>query len=311
MWAYILRRLLYGVLIMLGVTGIIFLLLGVFGGDPVLAYLGKSATEQEILALKREFGLDKPLFAQYLDYLGQVATLDFGQSWTTKESVSDLIRRGVWPSLSFTLPALLLTTFLAVCVGIGASFFRGRAPDRGLMAIAVLGMSISFLVYIVVFQYLLAYVFPIFHIHGYEAALTERWQYLALPIIIMVIVGLGYESRFYRSVFVEEVVRDHVTTAYAKGASRYRVMFIHVLKNALIPIITRVMISVPFLVTGSLLIEAFFGVPGLGNALLSAIETADFPVIRALTALIAVIFVLSTILNDILYAVVDPRVRLE
>ncbi len=311
MWAYILRRLLYGVLILLGVTGIIFVVLNVFGGDPVLARVGKNATEAEIEALRRSFGLDKALIWQYFDYLRQVVTLDFGTSWVTEESVSDMIRRSAGPSLSFTLPALLLITLLSVSVGIFASFFRGRAPDRGLMALAVLGMSISFLVYIVVFQYLLAYVMPIFQIHGYEDGLIERWQYIALPIIILVIVGLGYDSRFYRSVFVEEAVRDHVTTAYAKGAGRNRVMFVHVLKNALIPIITRVMIRLPFLVMGSLLIETFFGIPGLGDAMLSAIDTADFPVIRALTALIAVIFVFSTILNDVLYAFVDPRVRLE
>lgn len=311
MWIYIARRLFYGVLILLGVTAIIFVVLSVFGGDPVLAYLGKSATEAEISAMRNELGLDRPLLVQYLDYLGQLATGDFGTSWQTRQPVGELIRAGAGPSLGFTVPALLATTFLALCVGLGAALFRGRALDRGLMAIAVMGMSISFLVYIVVFQYLFAYVWPLFHIHGYEGGFLERWQYIGLPIVIMVIVGLGYESRFYRSVFVEEIARDHVTTAYAKGAGRTRVLFFHVLKNALIPIITRVMISVPFLVTGSLLIEAFFGIPGLGNALLTAIDTADFPVIRALTALIAVIFVLSTIANDILYALVDPRVRLE
>lgn len=308
---YIARRLFYGVLMLLGVTAIIFVVLSVFGGDPVLAHVGKSATEAEISAMRNELGLDRPLLVQYLDYLGQLATGDFGTSWQTRQPVGELIRAGAGPSLGFTVPALMATTFLALCVGLGAALFRGRALDRGLMAIAVMGMSISFVVYIVVFQYLFAYVWPLFHIHGYEGGFIERWQYIGLPILIMVIVGLGYESRFYRSVFVEEIARDHVTTAYAKGAGHTRVLFFHVLKNALIPIITRVMISVPFLVTGSLLIEAFFGIPGLGNALLAAIETADFPVIRALTALIAVIFVLSTIANDILHAVVDPRVRLE
>ena len=250
MWAYIIRRLLYGVLILLGATGIIFVILNIFGGDPVLNKLGKNTTQAEITAMRVAYGLDKPLFSQYLDYLWGMLSGDFGTSWQTKESVAGLIKRGVGPSVTFTLPALLITTFFSVCVGMVASFFRGRPADRGLMAMAVFGMSISFLVYIVVLQYLLAYVWPIFHIHGYEGGFIERWQYVALPLIIMVIVRVGYESRFYRSVFVEEVVRDHVTTAYAKGASEVRVMFVHVLKNALIPIITRVMISVPFLVTG-------------------------------------------------------------
>ncbi len=311
MWAYIVRRLAYGVLILVGVTLITFLLFNVFGGNPARVHLGKSATPEEIRALEHKYGLDKPLLSQYGDYLQQVVTLDFRESWVTKEPVTTMLERGAGPSLSFTIPALLITTFFAICVGIVASFFRGRRVDRGLMTMAVFGMSISFLVYIVVGQYLLAYQWPLFQIHGYEPDLSRRWQYLALPIIIMVIVGLGYDSRFYRSVFAEEAVRDHVTTAYAKGASRSRVMFIHVLKNALIPIITRVMISLPFLVTGSLLLEYFFGIPGLGGMLLEALERSDFPVIRAYTVMISVIFVLSTILNDILYAFVDPRVRLE
>ncbi len=189
--------------------------------------------------------------------------------------------------------------------------FRQRAMDRGLMAGAVMGMSISFLVYIVVGQYLLAFQVQLFQIHGYDESALGRWQYLTLPIIVMIVVGLGYDSRFYRSVFVEEVGRDHVTTAVAKGASRTRVMLSHVLPNTLVPIITRVMISLPFMVTGSLLLESFFGIPGLGAALLDAINAADFPVIRALTVLISVLFVLTVILNDVLYALVDPRVRLS
>ncbi|MEM9492150.1 MAG: ABC transporter permease [Myxococcota bacterium] len=311
MWIYVVRRLIYGVFILLGVTALIFVALNGFGGDPALAFLGKSATPADIEALRQKFGLNQPLYAQYLDFLGQLVTFDFGNSWVTDEPVTEVLGRRVGPSVSFTLPALLITTILAICVGITASFFRGRAADRGLMALAVLGMSISFLVYIVVFQFLLAYVVPIFHIHGYEDGLFTRWQYLVLPVIIMVIVGLGYDARFYRSVFVEEVTRDHVTTAYAKGAGQLRVMFVHVLKNALIPITTRVMIRVPFLITGSLLIETFFGIPGLGDLLISSFNSADFPVLRALTTVGAIVFVLSTIINDLLYAVFDPRVRLE
>ncbi len=311
MWPFIFRRLLQGIPIILGVTLVTFLLFNVFGGDPVLALLPKGATEAEIAALRHQFGLDKPLHLQYVDYLKQIATLDFGNSYKTNQPVGTMLSDGAGPSLSLTLPALVATTALSVCVGMIASLYRGRHVDRGIMALAVMGMSISFLVYIVVGQYLLAYRLPIFHIHGYQPSWSERWQYLTLPIIVIVVVGLGYDSRFYRSVFAEEISRDHVTTAYAKGASSFRVMSRHVLKNALIPIITRVMISVPFLVTGSLLLESFFGIPGLGSTLLEAISTADFPVIKAYTVMISVLFVLSTILNDVLYAVVDPRVRLQ
>lgn len=311
MWIYIVRRLFYGIPILWGVTLITFLLLDVFGGNPAIQFLGKAARPEDILALEREYGLDRGLFWRYLDYLGQIVTFDFGRSWVTSEPVTTMIWRGMWPSLGFTLPALLITTFLAVCIGITAAFFRGTRVDRGLMVFAVLGMSVSFLVYIVVGQYLLAYVWPLFHIHGYQAGFPDSVQYLALPIIIMVVVWLGYDTRFYRSVFAEEAVRDHVTTARAKGAGRARVMFVHVLKNALIPISTRFMISLPFMITGSILIESFFGIPGLGNTLLEALESADHPVVRAYTVMFSILFILTTIMNDIIYALVDPRVRLE
>lgn len=311
MWAFIVRRLLWGIPVILGVTLITFVLLNMVGGDPALQMAGKAATEADLAALRKDYGLDKPLYLQYFDYLEQLLTLDFGRSFKTQEKVSELIATRVGPSLSLTLPALVATTILSVSVGMVASMFRQRFFDRGLMTLAVMGMSISFLVYIVVGQYLLAFKAQLFQIHGYEFGMGERWQYLTLPILVMLVVGLGYDSRFYRSVFVEEVGRDHVTTAYAKGAGAGRVMSRHVLKNALIPIITRVMISLPFLVTGSLLLESFFGIPGLGAALLDAINTSDWPVIKGLTVLISVIFVLSVILNDVLYALVDPRVRLS
>lgn len=311
MWAFVLRRLIGGIPIVLGVTLITFLLLNVVGGDPALQMAGKNATEEDLAALRAEYGLDQPLTSQYLDYLKQTVTFDFGKSFKTKEPVVDIIKERVGPSLSLTLPALIATTLLAIAIGLIAAAFRQRALDRGLMALAVTGMSISFLVYIVVGQYLLAFQLRAFQIHGYDAGWGERWQYLSLPIIVLIVVGLGYDTRFYRSVLVEEIGRDHVTTALAKGAGPTRVLTRHVLRNALIPIVTRVMISLPFLVTGSLLLESFFGIPGLGAQLLEAIESADFPVIRALTLLISVIFVLTTILNDVLYAVVDPRVRLE
>ena len=311
MLAYVIRRLLYGIPILFGVTLITFLLFNIFGGNPVLQFLGKAASPADIAALEHEYGFDRPLLVQYVDYVLQIVRLDFGRSFVTREPVTDMLLRGAGPSVSLTLPALMVTTILAICIGIVAAFFRGRRTDRVIMSLAVFGMSISFLVYIIVGQYLLAFKWPLFQIHGYEPGPGERWQYLALPIIILIIVGLGYDARFYRSVFAEEVSRDHVTTAYAKGAGKARVMFIHVFKNALIPIITRIMISLPFLVTGSLLLESFFGIPGLGSMLLDALNQSDFPVIKAYTVMISVLFILSTILNDILYALVDPRVRLE
>ena len=311
MWPYIIRRLLWGIPILLGVTMAVFLGLHVMKGSPAAAHVGKDATPEDIAQFDREHGFDKSFPAQYVDYMKEVITFDFGKSLKNDRPVGDMISEGAGKSVSLTLPALLLTSLLAICLALIASYFRGRKTDRAIMVIAVFGMSVSFLVYIIVLQYLLAFLLPIFQIHGYQPGALERWQFLILPIIIQVIVGVGYDTRFYRSVFVEEIGKDHVTTAYAKGASKRRVMFVHVLKNALIPIVTRVMISIPFLVTGSLLLEQFFGIPGIGSMLLSALDTDDFPVIKALSVLISLLFIVSTILNDVLYAVVDPRVRLK
>jgi peptide/nickel transport system permease protein len=307
---FIAGRLLQGVPVLLGVTFITFALFHVFGGNPLVEFLGKAASPQEVAELARAHGLDQPLWQQYLHYLREIATWDFGRSWATREPVMQIFAAGAGPTLSFTVPALVATTLLALAIGLLGAAARGRWPDRGLMLLAVAGMSISFLVYIVAGQYLLAFRLPLFRIHGYEDGLVERWQYLALPICILIAAGLGYEARFYRAVLVEELDRDHVRTARAKGASTSRVLLVHVLRGALVPIVTRIMISLPFLLTGSLLLEAFFGVPGLGNVLLEALNRADLPVLKAYTVLMALLFWLSTLANDLLYGLLDPRIRL-
>ncbi len=311
MAGYVLKRVLQGVPTVLGVTLLTFILLNVFGGNPVVQFLGKHATADDILKMERLYGFDQPLWLQYVDYLGQVVSFDFGRSFVTSEPVARLLWRGLGPSLSLTVPALFFTTVLSVSIALVAAYFRGRPIDRLLVVTAVLGMSVSFLVYIVVGQYLLAFKWPMFHIHGYESGLVQRWPYLVLPILIMVVVGMGYDSRFYRSVVVEEVNKDYVNTARAKGLPFFRILYVHILRNVMVSIVTRVMISVPFLVTGSLLLESFFGIPGLGGMLLDAMEAGDFPVIRAYTVMISVLFVLSNIATDILYVLVDPRVRIS
>ncbi|MEE2961696.1 MAG: ABC transporter permease [Myxococcota bacterium] len=309
MIAYIIRKLLEGIPTVFGVTIVTFLLFNVFGGNPVLQFLGKSATNAEIAAMEAQYGFDRPLAHQYVDYLGEVITFDFGKSFVTKEKVLEMIKERAIPSLALTIPALLATSLLSVCIALIAAFYRGQRTDKILMFFAVLGMSVSFLVYIVVGQYILAFRFPVFQIHGYLPG-PQQWQYLILPMLIMLIVGMGYDTRFYRSIMVEETGKDYVRTAFAKGVSRPRALFVHVARNAMVQIVTRIMISVPFLVTGSLLLESFFGIPGMGSMLLDALNASDFPVIKAYTVMISILFVVSNLLTDVLYAIVDPRVRL-
>ena len=291
---------------------------------------------------------------QYVAALGRIVTLNFEhRSWSVpSQSVGEIMSSSIVPSLSVTLPVLILTTLISTTLGLIASFNRGKPLDRGVMFLAVLGMSISYLVYVIVGQYFgaqwprLAFDLEIFSTFGYEPVLPlwsdvrqslidggaedpgwfrvlaswfanvpgtlASWPYYCLlPVLIGVIVAMGYDTRFYRAVMVEECNKDYIRTARAKGASNKRVMFKHMLRNALIPIITRVMISLPFIIMGSLLVEIYFGIPGMGQQLFAAITNKDFPVVEAITALLAAIFIITNILTDVLYAVVDPRVTLK
>jgi peptide/nickel transport system permease protein len=248
------------------------------------------------------------------------------RSWDQGRPVSEMILKAIPPSMAVTIPTLVVTALIAICVGLVSAFNRGRGLDRSLMFIAVIGMSISVLVYIILGQYFGAAVpgnafdkWP-FQI-SVDSSAGEGWYfffkpanwvaYCMLPVMINVIVALGYDSRFYRAVMVEESQRDYIRTARAKGASQKRVMFVHMLKNAMIPIITRIMISLPFIITGSILIEFYFNIPGMGRTLINAITAKDFPVIQTFTALFTALFIASNILTDVLYALVDPRVRLS
>jgi peptide/nickel transport system permease protein len=316
MLSFIVRKLLYSVPVYLGIILVVMVCLRV--NDPVQAFLGKKATAETIATMKEQMGLNRSFVEQYVSFVARVVTLDFSdQSWEQKRPVGEILYSAIWPSLSIALPALALTTLLAVCVALFAAYYRGSLTDRVLMFAAVFGMSISLLVYVVLGQYFGAYwpkqnlgVEP-FAISGYERGVTNWAYYCLLPVIITVLLALGYDTRFYRAVMVEECNRDYIVTAKAKGASKPKIMFVHMLKNAMIPIITNVMITLPFLVTGSIVIETFFRIPGMGQTLITALNSKDFPLIQTFTAVFAAIFIISNILTDVLYALVDPRVRLS
>jgi len=328
MWSYIARRLLYFIPVYFGIILLVMAMLRV--QDPVYAYLGKNATQEMYLAQKAEFGLDRHFFVQYGDFIWNLITFDFSErSWEQKRPVGEMIANAVTPTLLITVPSLVFTALISISIGLVCSFYRGRWVDRGLMIGAVLGMSVSYLVYIIIGQYFGAFWLPeatgveVFAVAGYQPVIgvggeegfifePGAWvKYCMLPVIIGVIVAMGYDTRFYRAVMVEESGRDYITTALAKGATKRKIMFVHMLKNAMIPIITRVMITLPFLITGSVLVEMYFNIPGMGRALITAIYAKDFPVVQAVAALFALAVILTVILTDVLYALVDPRVRLS
>lgn len=237
---------------------------------------------------------------------------DFGNSIDQRKPVSTILWERAPISLSLTLPALLITAMLGVIIGLLAAFFRGTIIDRGMILFAVVGMSISSLVYIIVLQYFLAFQLKLFNIYGFSDGWMYRFSDLILPTLIQVAVSLGYNARFYRTVMVEESGKDYITTAYAKGVSKVKIIFVHMLRNAMIPIITRVFVSLPFLFLGSFLLEIFFGIPGLGSLMiLSLTGKTDPPIIIGATTVLCVLYIFCLIATDIAYAIADPRVRLN
>lgn len=322
MLGYIVRRVLYVIPVVLGVALVTFILFHVVGWNAAAVMLGRHASPEEIAALQKQLGLAGPrwlnweaaregpwyrLFdSQWFFYLRQIVTFDFGRSFATNQKISTLILEGILPSLSLTVPIFLIDLVLAIAIALVCAYRRNTWLDRGIVVLAVVGMSVSSLVYILVGQYFLAFRFGWFPIWGYEAV-----KYLVLPVLIGVVSGLGSGVRFYRTVMLDEMYQDYVRTAFAKGTSERRVLFVHVLKNAMIPILTSVVLSIPFLYTGSLLLENFFGIPGLGYLSVEAINSVDFPVIKAVVFVGSVLYVIASLITDICYALVDPRIKLR
>lgn len=305
------RRVLNVIPILLGVSGIVFVLFNGVGGDPTYQMLGRHASAQQIEELRHELGLDQPKWKQFVLYLKQVATFDFGRSYKTKQNIGEMIRNGMGPSLSLAVPAFLATLLCALTIALVAAYSRGGWLDRGLSICCVMGMSISALVYILFGQKFLAYEWGWFPISGYDSQFPQMLGYIALPALIWIVVSLGADVRYFRAALLDEVTQDYVRTARAKGLSEPWIFFKHILKNAMIPVITYVVIEIPFLMMGSFLLENFFGIPGLGSITVEALTDSDFPVLKAMVTLFSLLFVFGQLLTDILYTVVDPRVRIS
>ena len=310
MMAYIARRLLLAIPTLIGITLITFLLLGVAAGDPAKALVSMKGGEYQIEQARRETGTDKPLHIQYLRFLGETFTLDFGDSWVKNRPVSDLILEGIGPSASVTVPAFFLATLIAIALALLCAFYRDSLVDRLTVISAVAWLSVSSLAYIIFGQYWVGYRWNLLPVFGFESG-PQGIVFLILPWLIWVAISVGSDVRFFRTVMLEEMGKDYVRTAAAKGVPTRSILFKHILKNAMIPIITRVVIAFPFLFVGSLLLERFFGIPGVGYLSIEAVTTNDYPVIKALVVYSGILYILFTIISDVLYALVDPRVRLR
>ncbi len=310
MLGYVVRRVLYTIPVLIGVALLVFALFNTVGEDPVRVALGNHATPQSIAELRAKWGLDKPVLMQLLAFFGQILTFDYGVSFNSGERLSDMFKQGAAVSLWLTVPPFLVGLVINISLGMLVAYYRGSFIDRFATAILIMTMSISYLVYIIGFQYFFAYRLGLFPINGYEAGLAGI-KYVALPWIIMLVVTAGEEVRMYRTMFLDETQSDYVRTARAKGLSEPAVLFRHVLKNAMIPIVTYTMVAVPFLVMGAFLMERYFSLPGVGDLMINAINNGDFPVLKGLTMVIAIAYSIMVLITDLVYAWVDPRISLR
>jgi peptide/nickel transport system permease protein len=308
---YILRRILYLIPVLLGVSLLIFILFNLVSGDPTAVLLGKNATAKQMEELRQQLGLNKSMWLQYVDVVKSAFTFDFGRSWATKQEIKQMILQGAYPSLSLSVPAFLIATILSLIISLLVAYYRGKGIDLFVRIICIAGQSISALAYILFFQYFFAYKLGWFEISGFEFGFPDFIPYIALPAIIFILLSLGPDVRFFRTAILDEIYQDYVRTARAKGLSEVIILLRHVLKNALIPIITYVVIQLPSLILGALLLENFFSIPGLGGITLNALNSSDFPVIKAMAILSSVLYMLMSLLTDILYTFADPRVKLK
>ncbi|HTD03227.1 ABC transporter permease [Undibacterium sp.] len=312
MTAYILRRIWQMAPTMLGVIVLVFILFNWVGGDPAYILAGKMSNPEMIANIRKQLGIDQPYYVQLWIFIKQIVTFDFGASWSTGEAVSSIIATRLGPSFTVLVPLTIIETLVAIALALAIAFKRGTLTDRAVMIACTMGMSVSILVYIIVGQYVFAYKFGLFPVQGWGDNFAENlFKYSALPILIALAVGVAPSLRLFRTFVLDEVNQDYVRTARAKGVSERRVKWVHVLRNASIPIITHVMSNLPALLIGAFLIERFFSIPGIGREVILAVERSDFPVIKAITVYVAAATMLFNLLTDLLYQAVDPRVQLK
>src|SRR6478609_2950244 len=312
MLSFVIRRVLQMIPTLLGVILLVFLLFKYFGGDPAEILGGLQATPRQIESIRNQLGLNRPVWEQLWIFVRQVLTFDWGQSWATKEAVSHIFVTRLPATLTVMLPILALDISLAVACGMAVAYVRGSLTDRAVMVLSTIALSISFLVYVIVGQYLFAFRLGWFPVQGWtNSTLTNLAVYAPLPVMLAVLVSLAPNTRLYRSFFLDEIGQDYVRTARAKGVPEKSILFKHVLRNAMIPILTNVGTALPGIFIGSFLIEVFFSIPGLGREVYQAVGRSDYPVIQAVTIYLAVLTMVINLVTDMMYKFVDPRVVLK
>ncbi len=312
MLSYLSRRILQMIPTLAGVILLIFFLFKFFGGDPAEIMGGMFARPEQIESIRNELGLNKPVLEQLWLFVEKVATFNWGHSWATNESVATIFRTRLPATLTIMLPILVLDVVLAVIAGMAVAYVRGSLTDRAVMILSTVALSVSFLVYVIVGQYLFAFRLGWFPVQGWSnSTWTNLRLYAPLPVMLAVLVSLAPNTRLYRSFFLDEIGQDYVRTARAKGVAENTILFKHVLRNAMIPILTNVSTQLPGVFVGSFLIEVFFSIPGLGREVYTAVGRSDYPVIQAATIYLAALTMVINLVTDVLYKWVDPRVMLK
>lgn len=325
MFSYLIRRIGYAIPILIGVNLITFFLFFVVNSPDDMArmQLGqKHVTTEAIAQWKSDKGYDKPRFynekaaglhklTDTLFYKKSLLlfTFHFGRSEQGRDIGYDICQR-MWPSLALAIPTLIVGLTVNISIALLIALFRGSYFDTTAMIICVVMMSVSGLFYIILGQFLFAKLLNLVPFSGYQTG-WQSIKFLILPVFVGMIGGIGSGVRWYRTLFLEEINKDYVRTARAKGLSEISVLFKHVLKNAMLPILTGVVVIIPSLFMGSLIMESFFGIPGLGSYTIEAIQQQDFNIVRVMVFLGTVFYIVGLILTDITYTMVDPRVKLE
>ena len=326
MLAYIIRRILYAIPILIGVNIIVFVLFFVVNSPDSMArsILGeKNITQEDVDNWKRQNGYHLPLFFNteaagiavftqtiFFQKSAKLFVFDFGVSDTNNIDITSQIWERMWASLTIAVPTFLLGLLVNITISMIVAYYRATYVDFWGTILAVIIMSVSQLFYIIGGQWLFGKVLRLFPISGYDSG-VELLKFVILPVVIGIISGIGGGIRFYRTIFLEEINRDYVRTARAKGLSEGVVLFKHALKNAMIPILTNVVFAIPLLFMGSLVMEAFFAIPGLGSFTIEAIQAQDFAIVRSMVYLGAVLYIVGLLMTDISYTLVDPRIRFE
>jgi peptide/nickel transport system permease protein len=305
MFVYLLKRVMQAAALLVGVSLITFLLLYVMPADPARQIAGRSATPETVATIRQQLGLDQPLYVQYSRYLAGLATFDLGRSYAQKTEVTSILASRLPATLLLMLAAISAEIVIGLCIGLVGAVWRGTAIDNGAMVASFIGVSTPQFVAAMAMLYTFSVTLDWFPVGGYG-----ELQHLVLPALTLGLLGAGWYARMMRSMMIEVLSQDYIRTARAKGASGARIVFVHALRNAVIPIIAMIGIDIGYFMSGAVVVESVFGWPGIGQLTWQSIQQVDIPMIMGVTLLAATAVIIGNLIADIVAPLIDPRIKL-